>query len=100
MLIVAGHITVEPEHRESCLAGCLSVVETARRADGCLDFAITADLPDPGRVNLSEPWESQAAVKTFRSSGPANQQRAAMLSASAAEYDIANVRPRFGEGRA
>jgi hypothetical protein len=40
--------------RESCLAGCMSVVDKARRADGCLDFAITADLIDPGRVNLFE----------------------------------------------
>jgi quinol monooxygenase YgiN len=100
MVIVAGHITVDPELRESYLAGCMSVVEKARRAEGCLDFAITADLLDPGRVNVFERWESQAAVKTFRSSGPSNKQRAAMLSASVAEYDIADVRPLFGEGRA
>ena len=100
MVIVAGHITVEPEQRESYLAGCMSVVEKARRADGCLDFAITADLLDPGRVSLFERWESQAAVKTFRSSAPRNQQRAAMLSALVAEYDIADVRPLSGKGRA
>ena len=68
--------------------------------DGCLDFDITADLLDPGRVNLFERWESQAAVKTFRSSGPSNEQGAAMLSVSVAEYDIANVRLLFGDGRA
>jgi hypothetical protein len=51
MVIVAGHITVDPEQRESYIAGSMSVVEKARRADGCLDFAITADLIDPGRVN-------------------------------------------------
>jgi quinol monooxygenase YgiN len=100
MVIVAGHITVDPEHRESYLSGSMSVVEQARRAAGCLDFAITADLLDPRRVNLFERWESQAAVKTFRSSGPSNKQRAAMLSASVAEYDIADVRPLFGKGRA
>jgi hypothetical protein len=54
MVIVAGHITVDPEPRESYLAGSMTVVEKARRADGCLDFAITADLLDPGRVNLFE----------------------------------------------
>jgi quinol monooxygenase YgiN len=100
MVIVAGHITVDPEQRESYLAGSMSVVEKARRADGCLDFAITADLLDPGRVNLFERWESQAAVETFRRSGPSNKQRAAMLSVSVAEYDIADVRPLFGKGRA
>jgi quinol monooxygenase YgiN len=100
MVIVAGHITVEPQQRESYLAGCVSVVEQARRAADCLDFAITADLLDSGRINIFERWESQAAVETFRSSGPSSDQSAAMLSASVAEYDIADVRPLFGEGTA
>jgi quinol monooxygenase YgiN len=100
MVIVAGHITVDPEQRESYLAGAMSVVQEARRADGCLDFAIAADLLDPGRVNLFERWESHAAVETLRRSGPRSKQRAAMLSASVAEYDIADVRPVFGKGRA
>jgi quinol monooxygenase YgiN len=100
MVIVAGHITVDPEQRESYLAGSMSVVEKARRADGCLDFAVTADLLEPGRVNLFERWESQAAVETYRRSAPSNKQRAAMLAASVAEYDIADVRPLFRKGRA
>jgi quinol monooxygenase YgiN len=100
MVVVAGHIAVDPERRESYLAGSMSVVEKARRADGCLDFAITADLLDPGRVNLFERWEPQAAVKTFRRRAPRNKQGAAMLSASVAEYDIADVRPLFGNGKA
>jgi quinol monooxygenase YgiN len=100
MVIVAGQITVEPEQRESYLAGCVSVVEKTRRAAGCLDFAITADLIDPGRINIFERWESQAAVETFRGSGPSDEQSAAVLSASVAEYDIAEVRPLFGEGTA
>jgi hypothetical protein len=31
MVIVAGHITVDPEQRESYLAGCVSVVEQSNR---------------------------------------------------------------------
>src|ERR687897_516965 len=95
MVIVAGHITVEPQERESYLAGCVSVVEQARGAVGCLDFAITADLIDPARVNIFERWDSQAAVEAFRGSGPSDEQGAAVLSASVAEYDIADVRPLF-----
>ena len=100
MVIVAGHITVDPEQRESYLAGCMSVVGKARRTDRCLDFAITADLIDPGRINLLERWASQAAVKDFRRSASRNKQRAAILSASVAEYDIADVRPLFGKRKA
>jgi quinol monooxygenase YgiN len=58
MVIVAGHVAVDPEQREAYLAGSMSVVEKARQAESCLDFAITADLLDPRRVNLFERWES------------------------------------------
>ena len=97
MVIVAGHITVEAQQRESYLVGCVSVVERARGAAGCLDFAIAADLIDPDRVNVFERWESQEALETFRGSGPGTEQGALMLSASVAEYDIVDVRPLFGE---
>jgi hypothetical protein len=61
---------------------------------------ITADVVDPGRVTLSERWESQAAVNALRRSAPRNKQGAAILSASVAEYDIAKRRPLFGKGSA
>jgi quinol monooxygenase YgiN len=97
MVIVAGHIIVEPQQRESYLAGCVSVVAQARGTAGCLDFAISADLIAPGRVNIFERWESHAAVDAFRGSGPSDEQGAAMRSASVAEYDVAAVRPLFGK---
>lgn len=92
MVIVAGHLSVAPEERESYLAGCVSVIEQARRAPGCLDFSLAADLLNPGRINIFERWESQAAVEAFRGSGPSDEQGAALLSASVAEYDIADTR--------
>lgn len=58
IIIVAGHVTVSPEQRETYLAGCVVIVERARQADGCLDVTISADLIDPARVNLYERWES------------------------------------------
>jgi quinol monooxygenase YgiN len=100
MVIVAGHITVDPQQRAAYLAGCVSVIAQARGTAGCLDFAISADLIDPGRVTIFERWASQAAVEAFRGSGPGDEQGAAILSASVAEYDIAGVRPLFGEGTA
>ena len=39
--------------------------------------------------------ESEAALETFRSSGPDTEQRPAMLAVSVQEYDIADVRPVF-----
>jgi quinol monooxygenase YgiN len=92
MVIVAGHITVEPQQRKSYRAGCVRIVEQARRAVRCLDVAICAD---PGRVNIFERWESRrwgpsAAAALTR------EQRPAMLTVSVHEYDI-DVRPVFGK---
>ena len=92
MVIVAGNLIVNPEQRESYLADCVSVIEEARKAPGCLDFTIAADLVDPGRIDVYERWESQADVEAFRGSGPSEEQGAEMLSASVAEYDVASVR--------
>jgi quinol monooxygenase YgiN len=89
--------------RPSCgraFAASVAVATSASRSFALRTASITADLLDPGRVNLFERWETQAAVEAFRGSGPGNKQGAAMLSVSVAEYDIADVRPSFGEGRA
>jgi quinol monooxygenase YgiN len=98
MVIVAGHITVESQEREPHLAGVREHRRTGSRAVGCLDVAISADLVDPGRINIFERWASQAAVEAFRGSGPSDEQGAAIRSASVAEYEIAKVRPLFGDG--
>ena len=92
MVIVAGHVVVDPEERDGYLEGCVEVVRQARRAPGCLDFSLSADLLEPGRVNIFERWESVAAVQAFRGSGPSDEQGAAIRTASVSEYDIADER--------
>lgn len=96
MVIVSGHVTVDPQSGGAYLDGCVAVVEQARRAAGCLDFAISADVIDAGRINVYERWESQAAVDAFRGSGPSDEQQVSMLSAAVAEYDVAAVRVLSG----
>jgi quinol monooxygenase YgiN len=92
VVIVAGHVVVDPQQRDEYLSGCVDVVRQARRAAGCLDFSLSADLLEPGRVNIYEQWESQSAVEAFRGSGPSFEQAAAILAASVAEYDVGGER--------
>ncbi len=92
MVIVAGHIIVDPSQRDDYLSGCADVVRQGRAATGCLDFALSADLVEPGRVNILERWESQAAVEAFRGGGVDDEQGAAIVSASVAEYEVGATR--------
>ena len=92
MVIVAGHLVVDPQRRANYLAGCLEVVRQARQTPGCLDFALSADVLEPGRINVFERWESQAAVEAFRGSGPSDDQAETIVSASVSEFDVTDER--------
>ncbi|MGK5443443.1 putative quinol monooxygenase [Micromonospora sp. URMC 105] len=91
MLIVAGSLYVDPDGRDAYLASCAEVVRQARSAPGCIDFAISADLVEPGRINVYERWDSDAQLLAFRGSGPAEEQAAAILGAEVHKYRISGV---------
>ncbi|MDQ5833883.1 MAG: antibiotic biosynthesis monooxygenase [Actinomycetota bacterium] len=88
MLIIAGHLQVDAAERDEYVADCIDVVNQARTAPGCLDFAITADTVEPDRVNVFERWESDAELKDFRGSGPDAGQKAQLLDAQVQKYRI------------
>lgn len=91
MIIIAGRLQVDRDARDTYVADCVSVVEQARAAKGCLDFAITADPVDPGRINVYERWETDADVEAFRGSGPDDEQTAQILEADVKKYRISGT---------
>ena len=93
MLIVAGYLVVDPLQRDSYLEGCRAVVQQARKSPGCLDFAISADVLEPDRIDIFERWESRAALDEFRGGGPSDEQQGQIVSASVCEYEVGNEQP-------
>jgi quinol monooxygenase YgiN len=91
MIIVSGKLYVDPARRDAYVDGCRQVVELARAAPGCLDFTLTADQLEPGRVNVYERWESDDAVEAFRGTGPPDEQQTQILDADMARYRISSV---------
>ena len=88
MIIVAGFLAVAPDARDAYLRGCVDVVAAARRAPGCLDYALSADLVEPGRINVFERWESEEDLDRFRGSGPSEDQAAQLREIAMAEYTV------------
>ncbi|MEV6649090.1 antibiotic biosynthesis monooxygenase family protein [Streptomyces sp. NPDC051219] len=93
MIIVSGRLYVDPAARDAYLAGCRTVVEQARATPGCLDFALSADLAEPGRINVYERWESDEQLMAFRGTGPEPEQTAAVRDAEVSRYRISAVEP-------
>jgi quinol monooxygenase YgiN len=89
VIVVAGWVRVAAEDRERYLESCRGVVEAARAAPGCVDFSVSPDLLDPGRINVFEQWESTEAVEQFRGSGPSDDQQAMIVGAHVVQHEIA-----------
>jgi quinol monooxygenase YgiN len=89
MIIVSGWLAVDPAQREAYLAGCRDLIVQARCAPGCVDFHLSADPIEPGRINIFEQWETVGDVERFRGDGVSDDQAAAILDASVHQHEVA-----------
>lgn len=90
MHIVAGYLTVAPDRRDEYLYQCRDVVLAARSAPGNIDFALSADLLQPDRVNVYECWQDAASVEAFRGSGPEGGLSELITGAQVSQHEVAS----------
>lgn len=88
MIIVAGHLVVAAADREGFIAKSSEAVRLARAANGCHDYAVSADAVDPDRVNIFERWEDAASLGAFRGSGPSGDIGSLIKSFHVSEFDV------------
>lgn len=96
MLIVAGTITVDPDHRDAMFDAVAPMVAATRAEPGCRAYTFSPDVDDPGLVHLYELWDDQAALDAHFASDhmAAWQARSAdlpILGRDIAKYIIAEV---------
>ena len=91
MLIIAGHLTVDPGQRAAFLAANGDAVAQAREAPGCVDFVQAADPIDPSRINIFEQWDDEEHLLAFRGSGQPAADSPPIVAASVKRYLISSV---------
>ncbi|RBQ18587.1 antibiotic biosynthesis monooxygenase [Spongiactinospora rosea] len=91
MIIISGRLYVAADARDAYLAGCAEIVEQARAAPGCHDFSLSADLVEPGRINVYERWESDTDVERFRGAGQNEDQTVQIQAAEVRKYRISGI---------
>ncbi len=62
MLVIAGHIRIDPARRDAAVAAAAEVQAETRKEPGCLSYAFSSDLDDEGLFHLFEEWESEDAL--------------------------------------
>jgi quinol monooxygenase YgiN len=95
MWIIAGHVTVDENERDTFVEAHRDLVRRAREAPGCLDVAITADPVDPRRINNYERWESWDAIEAWRARAAAPDMGITMHDVDVTAFEVANIRPPF-----
>lgn len=73
-VIITGHLLVAATERDRYVETMQDLVARARRTDGCLHLAVTADPLDPRRVNNAEVWRDRAALMAWRTKANAPNQ--------------------------
>ena len=60
-ILVSGIIDFDPAKRDEAIAAVTTLMVATRAEEGCVEYAFTGDLNDPGRLWLWEHWESAEA---------------------------------------
>jgi quinol monooxygenase YgiN len=91
MLIIAGNLTLDPDHRAAFLSANADVVAQARHATGCLDFVQAADPLDASRINIFERWDTEEHLLAFRGAGQPDSDSPPIQAADVKRYIISAV---------
>jgi quinol monooxygenase YgiN len=66
MIIIAGHTLTEAGTRNAAIQAFSSMLDRARKHDGCLDLSISPDPLDEDRINVFELWRDQESLDAWR----------------------------------
>ncbi len=98
MLVIAGHIRLDPTKREAVIAAARDVMRDTRRETGCISYTLSSDVEDEGLFHIFEEWESPEALGAhFKAPHMARFQAAAagfgIKEMKLQRYEIASVGP-------
>jgi quinol monooxygenase YgiN len=63
MIIIEGTVRVPPERVEATRPAMETMIRASRAEAGCIDYAYSLDVLDPGLVRVTERWESRDALR-------------------------------------
>jgi len=68
MIVVQVEVMVEPGAADKVRDAVKKMEQATRQETGCLKYAFSVDVSDPGMVRVTERWESMDAIKAHLAS--------------------------------
>lgn len=99
MIVVAGSVSVPPEHSEAFMAAAADISAASRTLDGNIDYCIS--MQEPGAFRFVEIWETEEAMMAQFAAPHFGAFQAAvgelgMAGMDGKKYEITAVSPLFG----
>ncbi|WP_321487954.1 putative quinol monooxygenase [uncultured Hyphomonas sp.] len=80
MIVIEGTVRVPPERIDAAHPAMEAMIRASRAEAGCLDYAYSIDVLDPGLVRVTERWESREALQAHFATAHMAEWRAAFSS--------------------
>ena len=98
-LIIAGTVRLDPGQIAALRPHAVAMMAATREEDGCVAYAFSEDLAEPGLIHVFEEWRDQAALDAHFASDHMKTWRAAGSSVGLRErrlttYQVASQAPR------
>ena len=62
MIVIAGHLTIDPAKRDEALAAMRECIEATRAEEGNVAYLFSEDVTEPNRINITEIWQDNDAL--------------------------------------
>jgi quinol monooxygenase YgiN len=101
MILVTGHIDFDPARRDDFLAALEPLVKGSLADPGCLQYTFSADFENPGRVHVTERWETEELMQAHMAMPHFGEFGQAMRSVGVRavkvfKHEVTSSKPLFG----
>lgn len=62
MIVIEGTVRIPPANLEKARGMMEQMIRASRAEAGCIDYAYSVDVLDPGLIRVNESWESRDAL--------------------------------------
>ena len=62
MIIIAGTISIDPDRVDAMLEAIVPLMHGTHAEDGCIDYVLSADPVQAGKIRIFEKWASDEAL--------------------------------------
>lgn len=62
MIVIEGTVRIPPVNLDKARTAMEQMIRASRAEAGCLDYAYSVDVLDPGLIRVAERWESRDAL--------------------------------------